>query len=437
MIRLLHFSDIHFKYPECLDLDTDPNTSIRDKLSSDIQDHCSKDGKSVDAILITGDIAFAGKQEEYEVASNWIDDLCSQTGCRKQNVYVVPGNHDVDRKAADGVVVDALRRQLSEIKSKPERDSQFYKFLSDTSAGNSILHPMQNYNTFAARYDCGISPENTHWNQKIKISEDIELNLRGITTTLFSSSKDNIGTLIVDRRQTSFRQEPGQIYLSMMHHPCDWLIDSDDIKDQLDNHIQIQLFGHKHRSRWDSSDNCIRVSAISLHPDRGEAGYEPGYNIMDLKQKTIKDNKALIDVKVIVRVLQSSPMQFISKRFSDNDFILKTFPVTKSFKPKTSDFKALQEIYSSFPSQDVGDISKDITDLKKIEPKTTLSLKDLSYSFYKLSGSDKREILNTLNLLTNVEWELPEVERQKVAFNRAVDNNSLQLLHNAIIKKVK
>ncbi|CAQ81923.1 calcineurin-like phosphoesterase (plasmid) [Aliivibrio salmonicida LFI1238] len=437
MIRLLHFSDIHFKHPECLDLDTDPNTSIRDKLSSDIQEHCSKDGKNVDAILITGDIAFAGKQEEYEVAANWIDDLCSQTGCRKQNVYVVPGNHDVDRQAADGVVVDALRRQLSEIKSKTDRDSQFCKFLSDTSAGNSILHPMQNYNTFAARYDCGISPENTHWNQKIKISEDIELNLRGITTTLFSSSKDNTGKLIVDRRQTSFRQEPGQIYLSMMHHPCDWLIDSDDIKDQLDNHIQIQLFGHKHRSRWDSSDNCIRVSAISLHPDRGEAGYEPGYNIMDLKQKTIKDNKALIDVKVIVRVLQSSPMQFISKRFGDNDFILKTFSVTKSFKSKASDFKASQEIDSSFPPQDVDDILKDITDLKKIEPKATLNLKELSYSFYKLSGSDKRDILNTLDLLTNDEWELPEVERQKVAFNRAVDNNSLQLIHDSIIKKVK
>lgn len=58
LIRLLHFSDIHFKHPECLDLDTDPNTSIRDKLSSDIQEHCSKDGKNVDAILITGDIAF-------------------------------------------------------------------------------------------------------------------------------------------------------------------------------------------------------------------------------------------------------------------------------------------------------------------------------------------------------------------------------------------
>ena len=109
MIRLLHFSDIHFKSPECNNLDTDPNTSIRDKLSLDIQQRCSLDDKNVDAILITGDIAFAGKQEEYDTASNWIDQLCEETGCKKEDVYVVPGNHDVDRFEASGPVVNALR----------------------------------------------------------------------------------------------------------------------------------------------------------------------------------------------------------------------------------------------------------------------------------------------------------------------------------------
>lgn len=436
MIRLLHFSDIHFKFPECCDLETDPNTSIRDKLIGDIEQHCSKDNKNVDAILITGDIAFAGKKEEYDVASTWIDQLCELTRCRKQDVYVVPGNHDVDRNQANGVVVNALREQISVINNKIDRDKAFSKFLSDTTAGHALLYPMQNYNNFASKYNCGINSESAHWNQKIKISEDIELNLRGITTTLLSSSKDNVGKLIIDQRQISFRQEAGQVYLTMMHHPCDWLMDSDDIKDQLDNHIQIQLFGHKHRSRWDSGDNYIRVSAISLHPDRGEQSYEPGYNIIDLSQNCVdKNNKAQIDVKVSVRILQFNPMQFIAKRFKEDDFILKTFEVPKLLKHRSSDIESLQEVKDALSYENAGGIKKGINISKAEPPVATINVKDLSYSFYQLYGSEKREIINTLNLLSDNEWELCEVERQKAAFNRAIKNGSLQQLHDAIIAK--
>ncbi len=438
MIRLLHFSDIHFKSPECCDLETDPNTSIRDKLILDIQQHCMKDGKNVDAILITGDIAFAGKKEEYEVASAWIDELCEQTHCRKQDVYVVPGNHDVDRGLANGVVVNALREQISVLKNKTERDKAFSKLLSDTTAGHALLHPMQNYNNFASKYNCGINAESAHWNQKIKISENIDLNLRGITTTLLSCSKDDVGKLIIDQRQTSFRQEAGQIYLTMMHHPCDWLMDSDDVKDQLDNHIQIQLFGHKHRARWDSGDNYIRISSISLHPDRGESGYEPGYNIIDLSQSSLdKDDKAQIDAKVSVRILQFNPMTFTAKRFKNNDFILKTFEVDKPFNPLASHIEPLQKVEEALSSKSVAEIKKDI-EIPTVKPEATpINIKDLSYSFYQLKGSEKREIINTLNLLSDKEWELSEVERQKTAFNRAKDNCSLQQLHDAIMEKEK
>lgn len=429
MIRLLHFSDIHFKYPDCCNLDTDPNVSIRDTLRVDISDYCSKDSKNIDAILITGDIAFSGRQEEYEAASSWIEELCESTGCSKLDVYVVPGNHDVNRTDADQLILNTIREALSNLKDEKERTSQLDKYLSDSTASNVILYPMQNYNTFAAKYSCGISDKKTFWNQNIPISEDVNLSIRGLTTTVLSSKKDSCGKLIIDQRQTNFRKEAGQLYLTMMHHPCDWFINSDNIRDQLDNHIQIQLFGHKHRSRYDYGDNHIRVSAISLHPDKDELGYEPGYNIIDLIHDGKKDNKEIIKAKLVVRTLQFNPMKFISKSFHHNDFILKTFEINSKPKSKNSHNRSEPSIEINTP------IIVKQEELINTPKEQEINIKELSYDFYQLRGSDKREILNNLNLLSDEEWELSDVERQKVAFHQAITRGSLQLLQKAIIEK--
>ena len=110
----LHLSDIHFRSRE-VSRDDDPNGALRDDIVDDVRRMRAKIGRPADAILISGDIAYAGAQDEYQFATDWLKDLlCPAAGCSMDNIFVIPGNHDVDRgKTASRMHKDAratLRR---------------------------------------------------------------------------------------------------------------------------------------------------------------------------------------------------------------------------------------------------------------------------------------------------------------------------------------
>jgi 3',5'-cyclic AMP phosphodiesterase CpdA len=92
---LLNIADIHFRYPIC-NTQMDPDLPYRTMLILDARSLVKRLG-SVDAILVCGDIAFAGLKEEYDAALEWLKDLSEACGCTLDRVFVAPGNHDVDR----------------------------------------------------------------------------------------------------------------------------------------------------------------------------------------------------------------------------------------------------------------------------------------------------------------------------------------------------
>src|SRR5512137_1856097 len=93
---LLHVSDIHFRAPDCLQPELDPERAYRTRLMRDVQERAGVVGP-VDAILVGGDIAFGGDPREYSVAAAWLRELQRVCGCGENRVFTVPGNHDVDR----------------------------------------------------------------------------------------------------------------------------------------------------------------------------------------------------------------------------------------------------------------------------------------------------------------------------------------------------
>jgi predicted phosphodiesterase len=413
--------------------DTDPDISIRDLFSEDVQNFAQDSSHKVDAILITGDIAFSGKAEEYEAAANWLDELCTVIGCEPTDVYLVPGNHDIDRGIASSPTLEAIRNSVSKPTDKIKRDKEVLRFLSDTTSSEAIFSIMKNYNEFASRYNCELGPMMTCWRDIIKLTDNIDLSLIGMTSTLFSSENDNLHTLIIDQSQTVFRQQPGKIYLSMIHHPTDWLKDSDDIKDIMDEHINIQLFGHKHRARWDKTDRTIRVSSVSLQPERGDIEYEPGYNIIDLKEDTSTKEHTNVEIKITVRTLQKSPQLFISKNFDKGLDYFSTIIQIKNKSLLIPDDKSVA------PKKTSDNIKgKQVTEAQLFNnKKENKTLKELIYLFWGLAGSQKRKIVDELNLLSDDDWDKPEVERQKIAFKNAIENGMLDELEKEIIKKVK
>ena len=92
---IVHLSDIHFHHPICA-TDRDPDKPFRTRLVQDARQRTETLGP-IDAILVGGDIAFAGKPEEYAVARAWLYELADACRCRHERIYVIPGNHDIDR----------------------------------------------------------------------------------------------------------------------------------------------------------------------------------------------------------------------------------------------------------------------------------------------------------------------------------------------------
>lgn len=97
MLTFVHLSDIHFHHR-----DTGTQFDLDEPLRVGVLENLKKErpgGRPYDGILISGDVAFGGKQKQYEFADNWLTKLCQETGTEASAIFVVPGNHDVDRDA--------------------------------------------------------------------------------------------------------------------------------------------------------------------------------------------------------------------------------------------------------------------------------------------------------------------------------------------------
>lgn len=87
-----HFSDFHIGRPK------GPQENAMASLIEAVN-HAAKENVNgkVDAVFITGDIAYSGKSEEYEnFRINFLDPLKNLSAFSDAFIYAVPGNHDID-----------------------------------------------------------------------------------------------------------------------------------------------------------------------------------------------------------------------------------------------------------------------------------------------------------------------------------------------------
>ena len=116
MTRLtwLHLSDWHQKGN---DFD---RQVVRGALIKDIEKRIDIDSTlaQVDFIVFSGDLAFSGKQAEYQTAKEFfLDPVLEATGLKRDRLFIVPGNHDLDYDAFE-LLPPALQRILNEEECK-------------------------------------------------------------------------------------------------------------------------------------------------------------------------------------------------------------------------------------------------------------------------------------------------------------------------------
>jgi predicted MPP superfamily phosphohydrolase len=195
MLTFLHLSDLHFT-TEDAGTQFDLDVKIRASLLADL----GKEGRTAfDGIFVTGDIAYRGRTDELERAKAWLEEVRLATGSAPEAVFVVPGNHDVNRSiASKDSSLWELHRSLRQEIAMADRQLSLTKKLQDPF---DFLAALREYRAFAATYECPTDAKALAWVHVLgdnRVLEDGSLvRVHGLNTALLSDGDDAKANLLL------------------------------------------------------------------------------------------------------------------------------------------------------------------------------------------------------------------------------------------------
>ncbi len=414
----LHLSDIHFKKTEVGQPD-DPNLALRSDIIRDVQRMRQEIGRSADGILLTGDIAFAGREEEYAFAYKWLEEkLCPAAGCKIDDVFVIPGNHDVDRNAENDPAQNMAREAL---RTKPARDLNGYlrQWMRSKIASDVIFGPIQEYNRFAAKFLCLLKPyiENDGTEdlaarpfarRDLPLKDGWTLRLWGFNTVLVSDITDDKDRMLIDPAAAQIEEEDGVCHMVMAHHPFGWLKNGRDFQDRCEKVAQIQLFGHEHTLRVEEGKYFLRIRAGAMHPDRDERDWKPGYNWIDVSVEGTDDKRKLV-VKVWVRQFETNNFLAIPDR-KGNPIWENSYELPDWAAPKAPAAKIARTEVSA-------PVLESPTMTTSAPPPPTI--RSVTIKLFKLKEHEQRRVITLLNLDRSGDREMKDYELVVAAVKRS------------------
>lgn len=270
-VTWLHVSDLHLR--ENIKWDQD---IVMRGLISDVQYMCKEKNIKIDCIVITGDIAFSGKKEEYAMAKEYLYKLLEITDVPKERVYIVPGNHDIDRTK----ISKFFNLDIS------SRDS-INTFLADETAKEFYFKKFEGYQNFISEYFAGnrvFNPKNYFYVDHLTAGP-IRIAILGLNSAWLSSSDNDRNNLFIGERQ--LREALSEVSesdyrMAIFHHPLEWLSDVDrrDIMPLLRKNVDMCLHGHLHEPMFEVTFNPSGsfgiIAAGSSYLSRD---YQNSYNI--------------------------------------------------------------------------------------------------------------------------------------------------------------
>jgi hypothetical protein len=267
-LAFIHLSDIHFRRGRTGDVH-DEDQVLRNELQLDLRRLAPRFSR-LDGLIVSGDMAFAGKPEEFEYAARWLETVRELVGCPPDAVMVIPGNHDVDRAFVekDGEV-HQLQTQIRQAAAFPGYDDRLANILRDEAHGTTLLRPLDAYNAFARAYQCQIDRTRPFWERDFPLRRDTKLRIRGIATTVLSGVDDDpplMGKMLYGGAQRAILREPNVRYAIVGHHPPSWSLEGDTADQVFSTFASLQIFGHKHEQWVTRIGESVRMIAGAVHP---------------------------------------------------------------------------------------------------------------------------------------------------------------------------
>jgi Calcineurin-like phosphoesterase/GTPase-associated adaptor domain len=307
--RFLHLSDIHFGQKSGTVARHD---HIRNALVNDARELAQKRGAAT-RILVTGDIAYSGKADEYEKATEWLEKLSVACGCDETAVSTIPGNHDCARDAISTqarMVYATLRAHNADV-----LQATLAEIVQDGEASNPFLPKLQAYGKFANAYGCDLkSSERPCWTRDFDLSGEITLRMHGLTSVQVSNAEDMQGNMILGNRQYMIPEDQNIINVVLVHHPLDWFKDKLEASQFLQNNARVIMVGHEHTLNIHKTQDALAgkewlvIYAGATNPPEGD-NYGYTYNWIEFSREEREGRHELI-VEVFPRVWVQQAVRF-------------------------------------------------------------------------------------------------------------------------------
>jgi len=241
----LHISDLHWRESEAYEANVVAQALLRDLANRIEIAPCLE---HIDFIFMTGDIAFASKPEEYVLAQRFLDNLRRTTRVRKDHTFVVPGNHDVDR--------DIIYDKACDIVSRCSEPVAVNELLGDEVHRAVIMQRFHRYQKFVRLYfgeDLPFDSVRYFYIKRRKITGNRWAAILGLNSVWASASDADRLNLLLGERQVRAALDQAKradVRIALMHHPFDWLQDSDHeaCEPLLLGNCDFVLHGHLHRA---------------------------------------------------------------------------------------------------------------------------------------------------------------------------------------------
>jgi predicted MPP superfamily phosphohydrolase len=242
-ITWLHLSDIHFKEGQNYDSEI-----VLKSLLKAIPKCVEEDNLHLDFAVLTGDLAFSGKTTEYALVRRFLDELLAATGLTKEQLFVVPGNHDVDRKL---VTTGATAINLS-LNGREAVNN----VLASASDRRLLMERLKGYSEFVNAYlpHLAFDDENYFYVRMLDINGK-RVALLGLNSAwLAESNEDEARRLVIGERQMRALIEGAEkgdahLKIALLHHPLSLMreFEQNDSVSLLIDNCDFILHGHLHQ----------------------------------------------------------------------------------------------------------------------------------------------------------------------------------------------
>jgi hypothetical protein len=273
-ITWLHLSDAHFG-DDRSEWDASP---IRRALLRDLRDVQAQYGLAPGFVFFTGDVAFGTRPsstlaQQYGKAAAFLEAVRTAFAPEvpRENVFVVPGNHDVERAAAtpeqvawlDGILEEEPDRGVALVSHMiREAGPQWRRFMERLGPYRDFLR--------AAGLDHLLEDEGRLVYAARRRASGIEVGIAGLNSAWSCHRDGEKGRLWLGAWQVAHlaeRLDDVPISIALSHHPPSWLNEMEDpaLAREIGRRFDFHLHGHEHDDWVTDSETHVRIAAGAVH----------------------------------------------------------------------------------------------------------------------------------------------------------------------------